>query len=142
MNETESSAVYGMRPSRAGRLSLEEVAQDLIFIKLDFRHAQLTFTRREMEYERLWWSRNVLDVADSGRLSLLYRIFSSDMDFWSYEKVRLLKYHGVSFDRLSLYVDEIKEIDFKWRHRGTALFDAVIERLCDYAPDSVPTTGS
>jgi hypothetical protein len=89
-----------------------------------------------------WWSKNVLEIAESGKLALLYRIFSSDRDYWSYAKERLLKYHGVSFDRLPLYLDEIKEIDFKWTHRGELLFDAVVGRLCDYAPGSVRTQSS
>jgi transposase len=134
----EDSAVYGIRPSGDGRTSLEEIAQDWILMKLDFHHAQLIFARKEMEYQSLWWSRNVLEIADSGKLALLYRIFSSDREYWSYAKERLLKYHGVSFDRLPLYLDEIKEIDFKWTHRGELLFDAVVGRLCDYAPGCVP----
>ncbi len=136
---TNDSTVYGIRPSPASGASLEEIARDRIVIKLDFRHAQLIFARKEVEYRSLLWSQNVLETADSGKLAMLYRIFSSDGDYWSFSKERLLKYHGVSFDKLPFYLDEIKEIDFKWTHRGEPLFDAVIGRLCDYAPDPART---
>jgi hypothetical protein len=53
----EDSPVCGMCSSANGNTSLEEIAQDRIFIKLNFRKARLVFTRKEMEYRSLWWSR-------------------------------------------------------------------------------------
>jgi len=51
--------------------------------------------------------------------------------FWSCAKERLIKHHGVSKENFSLY---LKELEFRYNHRTTDVFDIVANYLCDFMP--------
>ncbi len=51
--------------------------------------------------------------------------------FWSWAKERLIKYHGVSKANFPLY---LKELEFRYNHRHTDMFEKVADYLCDLVP--------
>ena len=51
--------------------------------------------------------------------------------FWSWAKERLIKHHGVSKENFPLY---LKELEFRYNHRHTDIFDIVSNYLCDLVP--------
>ena len=48
--------------------------------------------------------------------------------FWSWAKERLIKHHGVSKENFPLY---LKELEFRYNHRFTDIFEIVSDYLCD-----------
>jgi len=51
--------------------------------------------------------------------------------FWSWAKERLIKHHGVSKENFPLY---LKELEFRYNHRYTDIFEIVSDYLCDLVP--------
>lgn len=51
--------------------------------------------------------------------------------FWRYAKDRLKRHRGVSPERFPLY---IKELEFRYNHRGDDIFSLVAAWLCDFVP--------
>jgi transposase len=51
--------------------------------------------------------------------------------FWSWAKERLIKHHGVSKENFPLY---LKELEFRYNHRHTDIFDIISDYLCDLVP--------
>ncbi len=52
--------------------------------------------------------------------------------FWSYAKERLIKYHGVSKEKFSLY---LKEMEFRYNHGNKDIFHEVSKYLVTLVPD-------
>lgn len=52
--------------------------------------------------------------------------------FWSYCKARLHRMSGVSAFKFPLY---LKELEFRYAHRGEDVFPRVASYLCDFLPD-------
>jgi transposase len=71
-----------------------------------------------------------------------FRIYFDGMEgFWPYAKERFAKYHGISDEKLPYYMNEM---EFRYDHRDTQLFDLLVERLCRPMPRSAgepPTSG-
>jgi transposase len=51
--------------------------------------------------------------------------------FWSWAKERLIKHHGVSKENFPLY---LKELEFRYNHRHTDIFEIISNYLCDLLP--------
>lgn len=69
-----------------------------------------------------------LKLVDRGDRSPHQRVFLDGMEgFWPFAKERLVKHHGVSDDKLPLY---IRELEFRYLHRDVQLFDVLVEKLC------------
>ena len=51
--------------------------------------------------------------------------------FWSWAKERLIKHHGVSKENFPLY---LKELEFRYNHRHTDIFELVANYMCDLVP--------
>lgn len=51
--------------------------------------------------------------------------------FWSWAKERIIKHHGISKEKFPLY---LKELEFRYNHRHTDLFENVANCLCDLVP--------
>jgi len=51
--------------------------------------------------------------------------------FWSFAKERLIKFHGVSKEKFPLY---LKEMEFRYNHRGENLFQLFAQKLCELEP--------
>ena len=51
--------------------------------------------------------------------------------FWSWAKERFIKHHGVSKENFPLY---LKELEFRYNHRHSDIFDKVSDCLCDPMP--------
>lgn len=51
--------------------------------------------------------------------------------FWSWAKERIIKHHGISKEKFPLY---LKELEFRYNHRHTDIFENVADYLCDLVP--------
>jgi transposase len=51
--------------------------------------------------------------------------------FWSWAKERLIKHHGASKKMFPLY---LKELEFRYNHRNSDIFDLIAKHLCDLVP--------
>ena len=51
--------------------------------------------------------------------------------FWSFAIERLIKFHGVSKEKLPLH---LKEMEFRYNHRGVNLFQLFAQKLCELEP--------
>lgn len=52
--------------------------------------------------------------------------------FWSFAKERLIKFHGVSRNYFPLY---LKEMEFRYNHRNSNLFDMLTNYMCNLVPN-------
>lgn len=52
--------------------------------------------------------------------------------FWSYAKERLIKFHGVSGEKFSLY---LKEMEFRYNNRHGNIFNLMVHNLCNLVPN-------
>lgn len=52
--------------------------------------------------------------------------------FWSFARSRLRRYNGVSPHRFPLY---LKELEFRYNHRGEDCFELLVKRLCGLVPE-------
>lgn len=55
--------------------------------------------------------------------------------FWAYASPRLAAHHGVSSEHFPLY---LKELEFRYNHRGSALAPLLLRYLCDFVPQADP----
>ena len=87
-----------------------------------------------VRYDSLLVNGRKVKMADNGANNLNYSAYCSIKGFWQYAKEKLMKFHGVSGDRLPLY---LKEVEFRWLHRNGEFFDLVTESICEYNPESI-----
>jgi transposase len=52
--------------------------------------------------------------------------------FWAFARTRLRRFNGVTPRRFPLY---LKELEFRYNHRGEDLFPLLADRLCALVPD-------
>lgn len=55
--------------------------------------------------------------------------------FWAYAAPRLAAHHGVSSEYFPLY---LKELEFRYNHRGGPLAPLLLRYLCDFVPQAAP----
>jgi len=118
--------------SRAGDAGAcdEAIAEDLVLLKLNLSRACIVLAHKSVTSPALSWSGSILEIADLGKRYPHCRVYCSERGFWPYAKEQLMRYHGVSFDKLPLY---LKEIDFRRANRNGTLLNALIDLLCDVA---------
>jgi len=51
--------------------------------------------------------------------------------FWSFAIERLVKFHSASKEKFPLY---LKEMEFRYNHRGVNLFQLFAQKLCELGP--------
>jgi transposase len=86
---------------------------------------------KNLTYGSLMYGNEKLTLVDKGEHFPRLRIYFSGMDgFWQYTRERLTKRHGISLEKLMLY---IREMEFRYMHRDEQLFDLLVEKLCQYA---------
>jgi transposase len=109
----------------------EPVAEDVVLHHLKVGDECIVMTERTPEYSYLVCEERKIEVVDQGRGFPKLRVYCSAKGFWPFAKERFVKYHGIPPDKLPSYLEEMS---FRWMHRGTPLFDLILECLCRYAP--------
>lgn len=97
-----------------------------------WRVGRIFFSGRYRQWEGVAFS-----VEDSMPEGYLRRLECSDStppdsDFWRFCIPRLARHHGVSSERLPLY---LKELEFRYNHRSEPLFPILLRRLCEVVPE-------
>jgi transposase len=117
---------------------IEAVAEERIAFTMNVGDDCLIMTNRRLECPALVCCGRKLDVVDRGNSFPRLRVYCSAKGFWPFAKERLVKYHGVSSEKLPWYLEEMA---FRWNGRGTPLFESLLDRLCAYAPAAPPGPG-
>jgi transposase len=70
---------------------------------------------------------------DHGKRFSTGKVFINGLEgFWSYAKERLTKHHGVSKEKLPLYLEKM---EFRYNNRNTLIFHVLAEYLANLVPD-------
>lgn len=88
---------------------------------------------RALNSDALLCCNRKLELVDRGKLFPKHRVYCNVRGFWPFAKENLAKYHGVSNEKLPLY---IAEMIFRWENRGADLFELIIEHLCSFKHES------
>jgi transposase len=107
------------------------IAEDLVLLKLNLGSANIVLARKSVTSPVLSWSGSILAIADLGKQYPYCKVYSSERGFWPYAKERLMRHHGVSFDKLPLY---LREINFRWKNRNGTLLNTLVDLLCNVTP--------
>ena len=114
-----------------GSFGAEPVPDRAVFLLLRLGDDCLIMTRESSPHGYIRCGDRKLDVVDHGKSFPRLKVYCSAKGFWPFAKERLIKYHGVSLDKLPWYLEEMS---FRWMNRKTPLFDLILEHLCRYAP--------
>lgn len=91
---------------------------------------------RSVPFASLSCAGDELPLVDRGDRFPRWRIYcSAHAGFWPYAKERLAKHHGVSEEKLPLY---IRELEFRYLRRDHQLFDDIVERLAGRIHGAAP----
>jgi transposase len=130
------NAVFGLaeRAGKAEATALRDLSVAELFrseIKIVKRGALLC-TDRFSDYDALVFAvRGKLPTADANHLAD-GKIYIDRLEgFWSFAKERLFKSHPAAKAMLPLYV---KELQFRYNHRGTQLFELLVDRIVSLVP--------
>jgi len=123
----------GDAPDRIGAVPGERIV-----LSMRIGEDCLVMTDRTLDCAALACCGRKLDVVDRGKSFPKLRVYSGAKGFWPFAKERLTKYHGVSPGKLPWYIEEMS---FRWRNRGTPLFEPILDRLCAYAAPARPPSG-
>lgn len=111
---------------------LETIPAERIKCNVRLAGGRMICTDKSLVYHTLMYENEDLKLVDRGEHFPRFRVYFSGMEgFWQYAKERLAKSHGISPEKLMLY---IKEMEFRYTHRDEQLFDLLVEKLCHYAP--------
>lgn len=89
----------------------------------------LILTEKNVGHKSLRIDGQAVGIVDYGKNFPHFRIYCNQKGYWPLAKERLAKHHGVSHDKLWLY---LKESEFRWRNRSSPLLETLIERMCRY----------
>jgi len=96
------------------------------------RRGSVVYTDRFGSYDSLMFCGYRHLKVDHQKFFSSGRVYINGLEgFWSWAKERLMKHHGVSKHRFPLY---LKELEFRYNHRGEDLFDLIANYLCDLVP--------
>ncbi len=111
---------------------LETIPAEHIKCNVRLAGGRMVCTDRKLTHQSLIYDNQELKLIDRGDHFPSLRVYSSGAEgFWQYAKERLAKHHGISPEKLMLY---IKEHEFRYMRRDEQLFDLLVEKLCHYAP--------
>jgi transposase len=106
------------------------VPADRVYLKVDLGDTLIVFTDRDLASSTLSWRGSVLEVADLGKQYPRCRVYCNERGFWPYAKERLMRYRGVTIDKMPLY---LAEIELRRTHRMGMLLEAILDTLCGVA---------
>ena len=117
----------------------EPVPESPVFLHLRLGDDCLILTKETSPHGYLRCRDRKLEIVDHGKSFPRLKVYCSAKGFWPFAKERLIKYHGVSLDKLPWYLEEMS---FRWMNRGTPLFDLILESLCRYASKTDDRSGA
>jgi transposase len=108
-------------------------AQTLIGLTVKtVRRGSIVYTDKFRSYDSLMFCGYRHLKIDHGKRFTSGKVYINGLEgFWSWAKERLIKHHGVSKDNFPLY---LKELEFRYNHRHTDVFEIVSDYLCDLVP--------
>ena len=108
-------------------------AQTLIGLTVNtVRRGSIVYTDKFRSYDSLMFCGYRHLKIDHGKRFTSGKVYINGLEgFWSWAKERLIKHHGVSKDNFPLY---LKELEFRYNHRHTDIFEIVSNYLCDLVP--------
>ena len=108
-------------------------AQTLIGLTVKtVRRGSIVYTDKFRSYDSLMFCGYRHLKIDHGKLFTSGKVYINGLEgFWSWAKERLIKHHGVSKENFPLY---LKELEFRYNHRFTDIFEIVSDYLCDLVP--------
>lgn len=124
--------VFGIYADSEGITRIIPLPDDCVLYATKIEQSYLVFTERSVTQTSLLIRNHKLTIADYGKNFPRCRVYSDCEGFWPFAKERLIKHHGVSFNKLPLY---LKESEFRWINGNSHIFEALIERLCSFMPD-------
>ena len=97
------------------------------------RRGSIIYTDKFRSYDSLMFCGYRHLKIDHGKRYASGKVYINGLEgFWSWAKERLIKHHGVSKENFPLY---LKELEFRYNHRHTDIFDIVANYLCDLVPE-------
>lgn len=97
------------------------------------RRGSIVYTDKFKIYDSLMFCGYRHLKIDHGKLFTRGRVYINGLEgFWSYAKERLMKHHGISPQRFSLY---LKELEFRYNHKNEDVFPVLVKYLCNFVPN-------
>ena len=97
------------------------------------RRGSIIYTDKFRSYDSLMFCGYRHLKIDHGKRYASGKVYINGLEgFWRWAKERLIKHHGVSKENFPLY---LKELEFRYNHRHTDIFDIVANYLCDLVPE-------
>lgn len=97
------------------------------------RRGSVVYTDKFRSYDSLMFCGYRHLRVDHGRYFSSGKVYINGMEgFWSWAKERFIKHHGVSREYFPLY---LKELEFRYNHRNSDIFDLIAKYLCDLVPE-------
>jgi transposase len=108
-------------------------AQTLIGLTVKtVRRGSIVYTDKFRSYDSLMFCGYRHLKIDHGKRFTSGKVYINGLEgFWSWAKERLIKHHGVSKEKFPLY---LKELEFRYNHRHTDIFEIISDYLCDLVP--------
>jgi transposase len=96
------------------------------------RRGSIVYTDRFRSYDSLMFCGYRHLKVDHGKRFASGKVYINGLEgFWSWAKERSIKHHGISKKTFPLY---LKELEFRYNHRHTDIFDKLTDFLCDLVP--------
>jgi transposase len=104
------------------------VPTDLITLAMSFSMGALVWADRSLTCDTVLCCGKELKLVDRGDRVPHRRVFLDGMEgFWPFARERVIKHTSFAEPKLPLY---LMELEFRFLHRDTQLFDILVERLC------------
>ena len=96
------------------------------------RRGSIVYTDKFRSYDSLMFCGYRHLKVDHGKRFASGKVYINGLEgFWSWAKERLMKHHGISKRVFPFY---LKELEFRYNHRHTDIFDKLTDFLCDLVP--------
>lgn len=98
------------------------------------RRGSLVYTGQVARYDALMFSvSDDLEGMSRTQFARSPAPIDAASPFWAYASPRLAAHHGVAPEYFPLY---LKELEFRYNHRGASLKPLLLRYLCDLVPDA------
>jgi transposase len=127
--------VFGIL-ERKGRIKVEALrdldAETLLNLTVKtVRRGSIVYTDKLRDFDSLMFCGYKHLRVDHKKRFSRSDVYINGLDgFWSYAKERMSRFHGVSKEMFPFY---LKEMEFRYNHRGKSIFNTLVEYLCDLA---------
>ena len=96
------------------------------------RRGSIVYTDRFRGYDSLMFCGYRHLQVDHKRRFSRGRVYINGLEgFWSFAKERLMKHHGISPQRFTLY---LKNMEFRYNNRHQDIFELIVQHLCNFEP--------